>query len=92
MKKISLDLVCNRFTVITALLVVIFWTGVPAKAEEKLELYTLDNPALLEKAATLLDAVEPVLKAQQRALQHDVQRIEALDKRLEYATPLDALT
>jgi len=49
------------------------------------------TPALLEKAATLFDAIEPVLKAQERALQHDVQRIEELDKRLARITPLEAL-
>ena len=91
MKKISPGFVCTRFTLITALLVVIFGTGIPVDAEEKLELYTLDNAALLEKAATLFDAIEPVLKAQERALQHDVQRIEELDKRLARITPLEAL-
>ena len=91
MKKISLGFVCTRFTLITALLVVIFGASIPVDAGEKLELYTLDNPALLEKAASLLDAIEPVLKAQERALQHDVQRIEELDKRLAPITPLEAL-
>ena len=91
MKKISLGFVCTRFTLITALLVVIFWTCIPVDAKEKLELYTLDNPALLEKAATLFNAIEPVLKAQERALQHDIQRIEQLQKRLVRTTPLEAL-
>ncbi len=91
MKKISLCFVCTRFTLITALLAAIFWTCVPVEAEEKLELYTLGNPALLEKAATLFNAIEPVLKAQERALLHDVQRIEQLQKRRARATPLEAL-
>jgi small-conductance mechanosensitive channel len=91
MKKISLGFVCARFTLISALLTVIFWTCIPVDAEEKLELHTLDNPALLEKAATLFDAIEPVLKAQERALQHDVQRIEQLERRLAPSTPLEAL-
>ena len=91
MKKMYFGLVCTRITLITALLVVIFWTCIPVGAEEKLELYTLDNTALIEKAATLLDAIEPVLKAQERALQHDVQRIEDLDKKLARITPFEAL-
>ena len=91
MKRISLGFVCTRFTLFTALLAVIFWTCIPVDAEEKLELYTLDNPALLEKAATLFNAIEPVLKAQERALQHDVQRLEQVEKRLVRTTPLEAL-
>ena len=91
MKKMSLGFVCTRFTLITALLVVIFWTCIPVDAEEKLELYTLDNPDLLEKAATLFNALEPILKAQERALQHDVQRIEQLQKSLAHTTPPEAL-
>jgi len=91
MKKIALCLGCTRFTLITALLVIIFWTCIPADAEEKLELYNLDNPALLEKAATLFNAIEPVLKAQERALQHDVQRMQQLEKRLALTVPLEAL-
>jgi hypothetical protein len=91
MKKISLGFVCTRFTLITALLVVTFWTCIPVDAEDQLELYTLDNQALIEKAATLFNAIEPVLKAQERALQHDVRRIELLQKRLVSTTPLEAL-
>jgi small-conductance mechanosensitive channel/predicted nucleic acid-binding Zn-ribbon protein len=91
MKKISLGFVCTRYTLITALLVVIFCTCIPVDAEEKLELYNLDNTALIEKAATLFNAIEPVLKAQERALQHDVQRIDQLEKRLARTTPLEAL-
>jgi len=91
MNKISLGYVCTRFTLITALVAVIFWTCIPVDAEEKLELYTLDNTALLEKAATLFNAVEPALKAQERALQHDVQRIEQLENRLAPITPLETL-
>ena len=90
-KKIVFGFVGTRFTLITALLVVIFLTGIPVKAAEKLELYNLDNPALIEKAAKLLDSIEPVLKAQERALQHDVQRIEALEKRLARIAPLEEL-
>jgi hypothetical protein len=91
MKKLTLGFVCSRFILITALLVVIFWTCIPVDAEETLELYTLENPALLEKAATLFNAIEPVLKAQKRALQHDVQHIEQLEERLARTTPLEAL-
>jgi hypothetical protein len=91
MKKISLGFVCTQFTLITTLLIVIFWSCIPADAEEKLELYTIDNPALLEKAATLFNAIEPVLKAQERALQHDVQHIEKLQKRLARTTPPESL-
>ena len=91
MKKRTFGFVCNRFTLIAALLVVIFWTCIPVDAEEKLELYNLENPALLEKAAALFNAIEPVLKAQERALQHDVQRIEQLENRLARSTPLDSL-
>jgi small-conductance mechanosensitive channel/predicted nucleic acid-binding Zn-ribbon protein len=91
MKKITLGGVCSRFVLIAALLIVILGTCIPLSAQEKLELYNLDNPPLLEKAATLFDAIEPVLKAQQRALQHDVQRIEQLQKKLTPITPLEAL-
>ncbi len=91
MKKISLGFVCTRFTLTTALLVVLFWTCTPVDAKEKLELYTLDNPALLEKAATLFNAIEPVLKAQERALQHDTQRFEKLQKKRSRVTSLGAL-
>jgi small-conductance mechanosensitive channel len=91
MKKISLGFVCTRFSLITALLVVIFWTCIPVDAEEKLGLYTLDNQALLEKAATLFNAIEPVLKAQERALQHDIQHIEKLQKRLAQTAPPESL-
>ena len=91
MKKIAFGFVGGRFILITALLGIIIGTGIPVDAAEKLELYTLDNPALIDKAGTLLDAVEPVLKAQERALQHDARRIEALEKRLARIAPLEAL-
>jgi hypothetical protein len=91
MKKISLGFICTRLALITALLVFIFWTCIPVDAEQKLELYALDNSALLEKAAALLDGIEPVLKTQERALQHDAQRIKELEKRLAGIAPLEAL-
>jgi len=91
MKKIALGFVGTRVTLITMLLVVFLGAGIPVDAEQKLELQNLDNPALLEKAATLLDAIEPVLKAQERALKHDIQRIEALEKRLAGIAPLETL-
>ena len=91
MKYKSLGYVSTGYARITACLLLIFGTCIPGGAEEKLELHTLDNPALIEKASTLIDAIEPVLKAHKRAVKHDAQRIEQLEKKLERTTTLDML-